>query len=73
MAKWTEADRNRFDEHCILAAVGAGFKVEEQRLLPLEEKGYVKRKVVFEITEKGRQHFKDVSLEIEKVSKEAIA
>jgi hypothetical protein len=70
--KWNEqADRNRFNEMVMLAAVGAGLPVEEARLEALEQKGYVASSKVYNLTEAGRTRYKELTFEIEKVSKEA--
>jgi len=71
MTKWTKADSKRFEDHCVLAAVATGLPVDQAKLVPLEERGFVQSRTVYEITEAGRKWYRDTAAEIEKVSRES--
>lgn len=70
MAKWHVENKSRFEEHCLLAAIAAGFPLEEARLADVKAKGFVERRTTFSITERGRQRLEEVAGEIKKVSRE---
>lgn len=68
--KWHDDNREKLEEHCLLAAVSENFQVDEKRLEPLIESGYVERLTVYVVTPLGEKRYDEVAAEIDAAVKE---